>query len=228
MRTLLPLAAVLVALVGARADEKIAAPVPKNPPPPSIEGKYTLVSSSTGLPNAKGFGPGRAVADDPWGGPVRTLRTEAVITKNEITIEPRTVSANPITMEYTLDPTKSPIAIDAELVSARGKKTKMLGIVEITGTRVILALARDGGERPKTTDDNEGVIVYVFQKAPPPPRTEFRIVAMTVGKEADAEKELNKLAQDGFELVSTTNPLAVNDKSSPTTIHFVLKRTVRP
>jgi len=39
--------------------------------------------------------------------------------------------------------------------------------------------------------------------------SEFRIVAMTVGKEADAEKELNKLAQDGFELVNTTNPAAV-------------------
>jgi uncharacterized protein (TIGR03067 family) len=228
MRTLLPLAAVLVALAGARADEKIAAPVPKTPPVPSIEGKYALLATSSGLAApAKGFGPGRATDTDPWGGPTRALRSEVVISKNEITIESRTVSANPVTMEYTLDPTKSPIAIDVEQVSVRGKKTKMQGIVEVSGNRVILALARDGGDRPKTTDDAEGVLVYYFQKAPPPPKVEFRIVAMTAGKEADAEKELNKLAQEGYELVSTTNPLAVNDRSSPTTIHFVLKRTAK-
>ena len=69
--------------------------------------------------------------------------------------------------------------------------------------------------------------VYYFQKAPPPPKTEFRIVAMTVGKEEEAEKELNKLAAAGYELVTTTTPAAVNDKASPTTVHFVLKRTVK-
>ena len=109
----------------------------------------------------------------------------------------------------------------------RGKKTKSLGIVEINGNRLTIALAKDGLERPKTTDEAEGVTVYYFQKAPPPPRAEFRIVAMTVGKEEAAEKELNKLSQEGFELVNTTNPAAADGKSSPTTVHFILKRTVK-
>ena len=51
--------------------------------------------------------------------------------------------------------------------------------------------------------------MYYFQKAPPPPKVEFRIVALTAGKEADAEKELNKLANEGYELVTTTSPIAV-------------------
>jgi hypothetical protein len=38
---------------------------------------------------------------------------------------------------------------------------------------------------------------------------------------------LNKLAQDGFELVSTTQAVAADAKSSVTTIHFLLKRTVK-
>lgn len=69
--------------------------------------------------------------------------------------------------------------------------------------------------------------VYYFQKAPPPPRTEFRIVALAVGKEAEAEKELNALAKEGYELVTTTSPTAVNDKAAVTTVHFILKRTVK-
>ena len=56
----------------------------------------------------------------------------------------------------------------------------------------------------------------------------IRIVAMTVGKEADAEKELNRLAQEGFELVNTTNPAATDGKASVTTVHFILKRTAKP
>src|SRR5262249_5167069 len=106
-------------------------------------------------------------------------------------------------------------------------KTKALGIVEISGNRVTIALAREGSDRPKTLDDAEATTIYVFQKAPPPPKVEFRIVAMTAGKEADAEKELNKLAGEGYELDSTPNPLAADGKSAPTTIHFVLKRTTK-
>jgi hypothetical protein len=45
-------------------------------------------------------------------------------------------------------------------------------------------------------------------------------------QEEVAEKELNKLAQDGFEFVSTTQPVALDAKSSVTTVHFLLKRTV--
>ena len=54
MRKFLPLAAVLVVFAGLRADEKIAAPVPKAPPPASIDGKYTLLATSgTPLPGGK-------------------------------------------------------------------------------------------------------------------------------------------------------------------------------
>ncbi len=232
MRTLIPVAVVLVTFVGSHASGP--APTPKNPPAPTIDGKYTLVATSAGMPAGKGarfdpadggpaggaFGPGGFTR-----GP--TARSETVITKNEITIESRTPTGTGITMEYTLDTTKTPIAIDAEIVNVRGKKNKVLGVVEITGNRLTIALAKEGAERPKTTDEAEGVTVYYFQKAPPPPRVEFRIVALTAGKEADVEKELNQLAKDGYELVSTTNPIATNDKAAVTTIHFVLKRTTR-
>ena len=115
--------------------------------------------------------------------------------------------------------------IDVEIANLRGKKSKSLGIVEVNGNRMILALAKEGDERPKTTEEADNVTVYYFQTSPPPPRTEFRIVAMTVGKEEAAEKELNKLSQEGFEFVSTTQPVAADAKSSVTTIHFLLKRT---
>ena len=229
MRTLLPVVVILVTLAGLRADEKIAAPVPKAPVPPSLDGKYTLLVTFNGSAPAGKFGRGPAAADGGlggWGG-ATTLRADTTITKNEITIEPRLVSALPTTMEYTFDPTKSPMTIDVEITPPRGKKTKALGIVEISGNRLTIALAKEGGERPKTTEEAEDVTVYYFLKVPPPPRTEFRIVAMTAGKEEAAEKELNKLAQEGYELVSTTSPIAPDPKASPTTVHFVLKRTVK-
>jgi uncharacterized protein (TIGR03067 family) len=222
MRQLLTLTVFLLVPAGSRGDEKVGAPVPKTPVPPPIDGKYTLLATfggSTLTPKGGGFGPD--------GGVTRTSRSEAIITKNEITIEPRTVTAAPIMMEYTFDPTKSPMTIDVEIMTVRGKKTKALGIVEINNTRLTIALAREGTERPKTTNEAEGVTVYYFQKAPPPPKTEFRIVAMTVGKEEEAEKELNKLAAAGYELVTTTNPTAADPKASVTTVHFVLKRTVK-
>jgi uncharacterized protein (TIGR03067 family) len=223
MRPLISLA-VVAALVGHSAAK---APVPKAPPPQSIDGKYTLQATSSGAaerPAGKGLAP--ADPGNPWGTTTRTalLRGETVITKNEITIEPRTAAALPTTMEYTLDPSKSPMTIDVENVPIRGKRTRQLGVAEVSGNRLVIALAKEGADRPKTTDEAEGVTVYYFQKAPPPPKVEFRIVVMTVGKEADAEKELNQLAKDGYELVSTGAPLAADGKSSPTTIHFVLKR----
>jgi uncharacterized protein (TIGR03067 family) len=244
MNTLLSLAVVLVALVGSRAEEKIAAPLPKDTPLLTIDGKYTLLSVSTpadrgalgGFPNGGGVGPGGGGFG---GGGVRMTANSAymvgpaTITKKEITLDgsgrvgPLVGISGPTTMEYTLDPTKSPAFIDVDNVNLRGKKSKSLGIVEVNGNRLIIALAKEGDERPKTTDEVDNVTVYYFQKAPPPPRTEFRIVAMTVGKEEAAEKELNKLAQDGFELVSTTQAVAVDAKSSVTTIHFLLKRTVK-
>jgi len=252
MRMLTSLAVALIALIaflGLCTEEKIAAQAPKDTPPLTIDGKYTLLSVSTladrGGPGrlavpkgaAKGGGGGGGI---PVGGfaaargvvsPALVLGA-ATITKNEITLDGR-AAASPLasvgstTMEYTLDPTKSPAFIDVEIANLRGKKSKSLGIVEVNGNRLIIALAKEGDERPKTTDEAEGVTVYYFQKAPPPPRTEFRIIAMTVGKEEAAEKELNKLAQDGFELVSTTQAVAVDAKSSVTTVHFLLKRIVK-
>ena len=232
MRTLVTLAAVAVALAAPASGK---APVPKGPPQPTIDGKYTLLATYSGVvaerPAGKGAAPGGfAPADrgeNPWGTTTRAARGDAVITRNEITIEARTATAMPTTMEYTLDTTKSPVAIDVENVPVRGKRTRALGVVEVSGNRLVIALAKEGAERPKTVDEADGVTVYYFQKAPPPPKTEFRIVAMTVGKEADAEKELNRLAGEGFELVSSTTPTAPDAKSSATTVHFVLKRVVK-
>jgi hypothetical protein len=243
MRTLLSLAAVLVALAGSRSPAALAAPQPKEAPAAGIEGKYTLLS--VGTPPVVAAAPGGVVIGGPggaaggWG--VATSRAASVlvgpatITKTEILLEGRTASSalaaalgannTPTAMEYTLDASKTPMTIDVQTTSLRGKKTKTLGLAEVVGNRLIIAVAAEGGERPKTTDEAEGVTVYYFQKAPPAPKTEFRIVAMTVGKEADAEKELNKLAQDGYELVSTTTPAAPDARSAPTTVHFVLKRT---
>ncbi len=249
MRKLLSLAIVLVALTGSRA-----APVPKVAPTPSIEGKYTLAAVSNpnqavafpkGGPGGGVGGPGGGVGGRKGGpgggiggrgGASTALLGPAVITGKEILIEGRTTAAvlaalgtggDSVTMEYTLDSTKMPMTIDVETVDVRGNKTKSLGLVEIRGNRLILAVAKEGDERPKTVDEVAGVTVYYFLKAPPPPRTEYRIVAMTVGKEEAAEKELNNLAAAGFELVNTTQPAAANDKAAPTTIHFVLKRTVK-
>ena len=222
MRKLLPLVALLAA-VSARAGEPVRAPVPKAPPVPSLAGKYTLMSSTT-LERLPAAGPGGGPGG--FGGPVvrrAALQGETVITHNEITIEPRNPTALPTVMEYALDTTKTPFAIDAELVSVKGKKTKMLGVVEQSGSRLTIALAKEGAERPKSIEEAEGVTVYYFQKSP---RTEYRIVALKVGKEEDAEKELNQLAKDGFEVVSTSS-IGVSGATAPTTTHIVLKRTVK-
>jgi uncharacterized protein (TIGR03067 family) len=242
MRTFCSLAVVLVVFSGSRAA---AAPVPKDAPLPTIDGSYSLLSLSTPedrmVANGMGAfgGPGGGFGG---GGPVfiggrRTnsvyMTGPATIGKTEITLEGSGVRTGligvggPVTMEYTLDATKTPMTIDIQNVSLRGKKTKSLGLVEVSGNRLILAVAKEGDERPKSTEEADGVTLYYFQKSPPPPRTEFRIVAMTVGKEAETEKELNKLSQEGFDIVSTTTPTAPDAKSSVTTVHFVLKRTVK-
>ncbi|MDY3551232.1 DUF4177 domain-containing protein [Gemmata sp. JC717] len=223
-----------------------AAPVPTEKPAPSLEGKYTLLSVSSPADRAGAAGGGFGAVAPPGGGAVvvraagltasSLLAGPATFTKNEISLEGRAgtlppttlamlgASAGPTTMEYTFDAAK--MTIDIETVSLRGKKTKALGVVEVVGDRLIVAVGRDGDERPKNTDEAGDVTVYYFRKVPAP-RTEFRIVAMTVGKEGDAEKELNRLAKDGFELVSTTTPAAADAKSAPTTVHFVLKRVVK-
>lgn len=243
MRTLIPVA-LLLALVGSHATGK--APVPKEAPASSasLEGKYTLMSVSN--PNDRVAPGGFAPAGAP-GGAVMIARVSpatalllgpAIITKNEITLEGRGASISPLsalaastplpqTMGYKLDATKTPVTIDIETTSLRGKKSKALGVAEVVGNRLILAVAKEGDERPKTTDEAENVTVYYFQKAPPPPKVEVKIVAMTAGKEADAEKELNKLLSEGYELTTTTNPIATDAKAAPTIIHFVLKRTAK-
>jgi hypothetical protein len=118
------------------------------------------------------------------------------------------------------------MTIDLYTLDLRNKKAKAEGIVEVVDDRVTIAVAKEGGPRPKSFEEAEGVTVYYFKKSPPPPRPEFRIVALTAGKEADAEKELNRLAREGFELVSTTQPIATDPRATVTTIHFVLRRTV--
>ena len=227
---------VALALVASPAAGK--APVPKEAPAATIDGKYTLLSMSS--PDDRGMnGPGGLVGG-PGGGAIR-VRTStaslymvgpATITKTTITLEGRNVISplagnnGPTVMEYTLDTTKSPMTIDVNIVNLRGKKTKALGLAEAVGDRLVISIAAPGEDRPKNTEEDGNVTVYYLQKAPPPPKTEFRIVAMTVGKEAEAEKELNKLAGEGFELVSTT-AAAPDAKSSPTTVHFVLKRVTK-
>jgi hypothetical protein len=236
MRTLATVA-VLAAALAAPVSGK--APVPKDAPPPTIDGKYNLVNVSTPDDRAAMAGPGGIIGGGPGGAAIRVRASNvsmymtgpAVITKDTITLEGRGVispfagvNGGPTEFEYTLDASKSPMAIDLSPLSARGKKGKaMLGLAEVVGNRLIVAVAAAGEDRPKNTEENDNVTVYYFQKAPPPPKTEFRIVAMTVGKEADAEKELNQLAKEGYELVSTSSA-APDAKSSPTTVHFVLKR----
>lgn len=192
-----------------------AAPVPALPPPPSIEGKYNLLSNSNG-----GFkkGPRGFNSTDSTRGASRY--TEAAITKNAIIIEGRTAA-----WEYTLDASTKPMSIDITVTPLRGKKTKMLGIVEHVGDKLILAYASDGGERPKDFEDVEGVTQYIFQKAPPPLHAEYRIVVMTLGREADAEKKINVLAKEGFEIASTTAPAKLGDGS--TVLHVMMKRMVK-
>ena len=244
MSKLLSFAAVLVTLAGSRA-----APVPKDAP--AIDGKYSVLLVSTPAdregrngPGGGGFGGGGFGGGGPggaggWGAPAGWPTTSsymvgpATITKSEITLEGGGARNGPLgpvgstTMEYTLDSTKTPMTIDVENTDVRGKKTKSLGLVEVKGDRLIIALAKEGDARPKTVDEAAGVTVYYLKKAPPPPRTEYRIVAMTVGKEEEAEKELNRLAAVGYELVNTTNPAAADAKAAPTTVHFILKRTVK-
>jgi uncharacterized protein (TIGR03067 family) len=163
--------------------------------------------------------------------------TSAAISKGEITLGRRAADYDPDgwssparaadatqSMAYTIDPTTMPMSIDVISIDQRNKRAEQKGVIEVNGDRITIALAKPGAERPKTTDEGEEVTVYYLKKLPPPPKVEYRIVAMTVGKEAEAEKQLNKLAEEGFELVSTTNPAARDPGATPTTVHFVLKR----
>jgi hypothetical protein len=220
MRTLVPAALLLLAPAAG------AAPVPKEGPRPALEGKYNLTSVTTGPAQPVAPGGGLVVPRD------RThiyLPGPATITKDRLVLEGRapvglTGLNLPLTMEYAVvDATKTPVHVDVFNVTPRGKKTKLAGLAEVVDDRLILAVAKEGDERPKNTEEAEGVTVYYFQKAPQP-KVEFKIVALTVGREAEAEKELNRLALEGYELVSTTTA-APDAKSSPTTTHLVLKRT---
>lgn len=194
-----------------------AAPVPNVPPPPTIEGKYSLLTSITnsgkGRGNPFGDGPGPG-----FGTTAAAARREVVITKDTIVIDGRTS-----TWEYKLDPTTKPMSIDLTILPIRGKKTKAVGIVEATGDKLSIAYAPEGSERPKDFEDADGVTVFVFQKAPPPPRAEYRIVAMRLGREAETEKAINALAKEGFEVAFTATPDSPNDP----VVHFVLKRLVK-
>lgn len=219
----LVLGAVALAAVSPRAAET-AAPVPPAPPGPSIEGKYTILLSTVGAVNRPGGfgGPGRGPGIDR----VSSARRETTITRHTIGIEGSTAG-----WEYRLDPTAKPMAIDITITPIRGKKSTHRGIFEIKDERLTIAFTTEGEERPKDFEDAEGVRVYVFQKLPPPPRAEYRIVVLRVGKEAEAEKALNQLAKDGFEVAFTTNPAtkptATGGAPNDPVIHFVLKRMVK-
>jgi uncharacterized protein (TIGR03067 family) len=194
----------------------LAAPAPNVPPPPSIEGKYTLVSSSTAI-NGKAraafgeSGPGSGFTSS-------TVRRDSVITRDSISIDGRTAS-----WDYRLDPSTKPMSIDITITPARGKKTKVLGIVEEKGDKLTIVYAAEGNDRPKDFEgDGENQSTFVFQKVPPPPRPEYKIIVLRGGKEQEVEKELNTLAKDGFEVMSTH---ATQTPGDPT-IHFILKRMV--
>jgi hypothetical protein len=131
------------------------------------------------------------------------------------------------TLSYSINPATTPMSIDISVIDVRNKKTSSLGIIEVVDDRITIAVAKPGAERPKNTDESEEVTLYYFKKTPPPPRDDYRIVAMTVGKEAEAEKELNRLAKEGYQLVNATHPSASDPKLSVTTVHFVLKKTIR-
>ncbi|HEY1186710.1 MAG TPA: hypothetical protein VGE74_03585 [Gemmata sp.] len=235
MRTLLlSLAITLGALATGQAAKK--APVPKDKPQPSIDGKYNLVSVSTPAdrapPNPNGFGGRGGFVPQPQHTSSHLIGP-ALVTKGEILIEGRSTGwdnfgqplpANGLEMTYSIDTTKSPMTIDLFTINPRGKKVPSVGLVELMNDRLVIAVAKEGDERPKNLDEVGEVTVYYFRKAPPPPKTEVRIIAMTVGKEAEAEQEINKLMGAGFELVSTNAPAAPDAKSAPTTVHFVLKR----
>lgn len=214
----------LAVLTAGNVPAPAAAPVPAPARPPAVEGKYTLAASAVVRAVPGGFGGGGRGGGPAAAAPLRTARLlppnrqEATVTRDTITI-----AGTDTTWEYRIDPSAKPMAIDLTIVPLIGKKVKVAGIIEATGDRLVIAHAEEGAERPKSFDPADGVSVYVFQKAPPPPRTEYRIVVLRVGKEAEAEAAINRLARDGFEVAHTTTPTSPPES----VIHFVLKRTVR-
>jgi uncharacterized protein (TIGR03067 family) len=241
MRTFLACTAVLLVAVGVRAGVKPAAPAPKPSEAPKIDGSYTV--NYTSVVSVGGFvGPGGPGGGRIMNNQIALRSSSATISKNQIMIgnwyanaddgslPPRLrlqLAGAPQAMTYVIDPTTTPMSIDVTMVDLRNKKTKSLGIIDVADDRITIAVGKPGADRPKTLDENEEVTVFYFKKAPPPARDEYRIVAMTVGKEADAEKELNRLAAEGFQVVNTTNPSAADSKSSVTTVHFLLTRTAK-
>lgn len=223
----LSLGALALAAVTPRVAET-AAPVPPTPPGPSIEGKYTiLLSSIGGGKGGGGFGgPGGRGVPAGFGERVSAAaRRETTISRHTIAIEGMAA-----TWEYRLDPTAKPTAIDLIITPIRGKKSTHRGIFEIKGDRLTIAFTQEGEDRPKDFEDAEGVRVYVFQKQPPPPRAEYRIVVLHVGKGAEAEKAINQLAKDGFEVAFTTNPATLQGLlgvPQDPVIHLVMKRMVK-
>jgi uncharacterized protein (TIGR03067 family) len=255
MRKLLPFLAVLLAFtLSSPAAEKAAAPVPKAPEPPAIDGSYTLyytqvVMNGGGWNGAGGWGgvAGPGVAGAAPANQIMLRGTVATISKHEIVIGGGIdvtgvddqfggwggvrAGGSGQTMTYSIDPTKTPMTIDIVTIDVRNKKKTSLGIIEVVDdNRITISLAKPGAERPKNMNETEEVTVYYFKKKPreTTPTDEYRIVAMTVGKETDAETELNKLAKEGYHLVNTTNPAAADDKAAHTTVHFILKRTAKP
>ena len=189
----------------------LAAPVPPAAPSP-IEGKYIFEASRTtrvrpAAPPVLGGAPAGFTGSSSLSG----MKLPAKITATRIAIEGRQE------WEYTFDATAKPLALDLTTVPIIGKPTTALGIAEKSGDRLLIAYAQEGGERPKSFDPADGVTILAFKVAPPPPTWEYRIVRLADGNEGSAEREMNKLSADGFELVVTTGT------AGPVS-HLVLKR----
>lgn len=194
-----------LALLLGFAVQSIAIPAP-SPPEPAIVGKYVVLHKS--MTNQKGGG-------GVWGTSKTAGSRQAVtITRNQISISGITT-----VWSYSLG-TGTPQSVDLTFTPLRGKPTVHKAIMEVNGDRITMAYATEGeDERPKNFEDAPGVTVYVFQKAPPPPQWEYRIVELVPGRAAEVERELNKLAAEGFEVT-----FATNGSANQPTAHYLLKR----
>lgn len=194
-----------LAVLGGFICQSIAVPAPL-PSAPPIVGNYVLLGRSGGHNPA--IPPQARI---PFG--QTPNRTKTSITRDQITFEN---SGN--VWAYQMG-TGTPQTLELSITPLRGKPTIHKGIIETNGNRLMIAYAAEGEDRPKDFDDAPGVMVYVLQKEPPPPKWEYRIVTLAPDKAAEVEKQLNALAQEGFEVAFATNGSAAQP-----TAHYLLKR----